>query len=102
MSEEEFNSLMSYYLEVGAVEVAGVLEDGEFIYKITDLAEKVAPELWQLHISAVDDAILELYKKGLVEVEYDESLNAEFRISKEGKELMQSMGFVEMDGNSND
>lgn len=98
ISEEEFNDLMDHYLEIGAVEVAGVLEDGEFIYKITELAEDVAPELWHIHMSAIDDAMMDLYKKGLVEVEYDENLNAEFKVSKEGKELMESMGFVEMDG----
>lgn len=101
MSPEEFDELMAYYIEVGAVEVAGVLDDGEFIYKITDVAEEAAPELWAMHIEAIDDAMLELFKKGLVDVEYDEDLNPEFKISNDGKVLMKEMGFVDMEQDDN-
>ena len=34
-----------------------------------------------------------LYERGLVEIEYDENLQPGFRISEEGKRLMQEYGF---------
>lgn len=97
MDDEDFSHLMEHYLEIGAVEIAGVLTNGEFIYKITDKAEQLAPELWYLHLESVDEAMVDLYQKGLVEVEYDEELNATIKISEEGKQVMAELGFIEMD-----
>ncbi len=102
LSDEDFEELMNYYIEIGAVEVSGVLEDGQFIYKITDSAKELAPELWQMHTEAIDDAMVDLYQKGLVEVEYDEELNAQIKLSKEAKKLMEEYGFVDMEGNLDD
>jgi len=102
LSDEDFEDLMNYYIEIGAVEVSGVLKDGQFIYKITDSAQELAPELWQMHTEAIDDAMIDLYQKGLVQVEYDEELNAQIKLSKEAKELMEEYGFVDMEGNEDD
>ena len=102
LSDEDFEDLMNYYIEIGAVEVSGVLKDGQFIYKITDSPQELAPELWQMHTEAIDDAMIDLYQKGLVQVEYDEELNAQIKLSKEAKELMEEYGFVDMEGNEDD
>jgi len=96
MSEEDFNALMDYYLEIGAVEISGVSDAGEVVYKITDLAEQVAPELWYMHMESVDEAMVELYKEGLVDVEYNEDLEPSFKISQEGKEAMRRFGFIDV------
>jgi|LauGreDrversion4_2_1035121.scaffolds.fasta_scaffold31547_5 hypothetical protein len=97
MSEEYFNHMMEYYTRIGAIEVTGMTEDGEVMYAITDLAEEVAPELWKMHHDAIDETLVDLYKKGLVEVEYDEDLNANMKLSEEGTKLMESYGFYKMD-----
>jgi hypothetical protein len=101
-SEEDFENLMEYYIEVGAVVVNGIDENGNFIYKITDLAREVAPELWAMHHEMVDEALLELFEKDLIEVEYDEELNANLKISDEAKKIMQQKGYVELDDPTND
>jgi len=97
MSEEDFNALMDYYLDIGAVEICGVSDTGEIVYKITDLAEEVAPELWYMHMESVDEAMVELYKEGLVDVEYNEKLEPSFKISEEGKNAMKRFGFIQVE-----
>ena len=95
MDEEE--ERMAYYLEIGAIELAGMDEEGEFIFKINEKSKEIAPELWQAHIDYVDSAMMKLYEEGLMEVEYDENLEATLRLSPEGHKIAKEMGLIEMD-----
>jgi hypothetical protein len=88
---------MAYYIEIGAVELAGMDEDGEFIFQITDKAKEVAPELWQAHIEYVDESLMELFELGFIEVTYDENLEAHLNVSEAGKKLAKEMGLIETD-----
>ena len=100
MNEEEDNDhKLAYYLEIGAVSLEGMDEDGELIYSISEDAKELAPELWQSHIEYVDKSILELYEAGLVEIEYDEDLKATIHISPEGHKIAKEKGLIEMDIN---
>jgi len=100
MNEEEDNDhKLAYYLEIGAVSLEGMDENGELIYSISEDAKELAPELWQSHIEYVDKSILELYEAGLVEIEYDEDLKATIHISPEGHKLAKEKGLIEMDIN---
>jgi DNA-binding PadR family transcriptional regulator len=95
----EFNSddKLEYYISIGAVELAGVDETGEFIYKITEMASEVAPELWDAHEEYVDKSLMDLYEKGLVNVSYDENLEATLELTEEGKKIAKEMGIIQMD-----
>lgn len=97
LTPEEFNQLMDYYLEIGAVELTGILPNGEPVYKVTEAASELVPELWYMHMQSVDEAMIDLFEKGLINIEYDEDLNVSFEITKEGKEAMESLGFVEIE-----
>ena len=102
MSEEEDQQdadRLSYYLEIGAVSLEGMDENGEMIYSISEDAETLAPELWQSHTEYVDRSLMELYEQGLVEVEYDEDLQAILHISPEGQKIAREKGLIEMDIN---
>ena len=100
MNEEENNDhKLAYYLEIGAVSLEGMDESGEMIYSISENAKELAPELWQSHLDYVDKSILELYELGLVEIEYDENLQATIHISPEGKKIAREKGLIEMDLN---
>jgi hypothetical protein len=100
MSEEEDNDhKLAYYLEIGAVSLEGMDENGEMIYSISENAKDLAPELWQSHLDYVDKSILELYELGLVEIEYDENLQATIHMSPEGKKIAREKGLIEMDLN---
>jgi hypothetical protein len=100
MNEEEENDhKLAYYLEIGAVSLEGMDESGEMIYSISENAKDLAPELWQSHLDYVDKSLLELYEAGLVEIEYDENLQATIHISPEGKRIAKEKGLIEMDLN---
>ena len=100
MNEEEDNDhKLAYYLEIGAVSLEGMDESGEMIYSISENAKDLAPELWQSHLDYVDKSILELYELGLVEIEYDENLQATIHMSPEGKKIAREKGLIEMDLN---
>lgn len=93
---------MGYYLEIGAIELVGMDEHGEMIFKITDKAETIAPELWEAHHEYVDRSLMELYEKGLIKVHYDENLEALIEMTEEGKEIAKSMGLIEADFDDRD
>jgi hypothetical protein len=91
--EEQASDLFDHYVAIGAVELDGVAEDGELMFKINDIAKEIAPELWEMHVAMVDETIMELYKKELVEIEYDESLNANIRITDDGIKVLRESGY---------
>ncbi len=88
---------MEYYLSIGAIELSGMDEDGEFIFNITDRAKKLAPELWRAHEEHVNESLVSLYNKGLINVTYNDNLEAIIEMSDEGKKVAKEMGLVEMD-----
>jgi len=100
MTEDEANDeRLAYYLKIGAVSFEGVDESGEIIYSITDLAKEIAPELWQSHIDYVDKSLIELYEQGMVEIEYNEKLEATIHLTPEGHKVAKEKGLIEMDLN---
>ena len=87
---------LDYYIEIGAVSVEGIDEHGEFIFLVTEKAKDLAPELWQAHIDYIDSAMLKLYEQGLVDVSYDENLDATFELSQDGQALAKELGLIEI------
>ena len=88
---------LEYYLEIGAITIEGVDEHGEFIFAIHEKSKDIAPELWAAHMKYVDDSLIELYEQGLVEIEYDENLEATLHLSPEGHRIAKEMGLIQMD-----
>lgn len=98
MDEEDSNDKrIAYYLEIGAISFEGVDENGEIIYAISEDAKELAPDLWQSHVDYVDKSLMELYEQGLVEIEYNENLEATLHISPEGQKLAREKGLIEME-----
>ncbi len=96
MSDED-DERMAYYLEIGAIELAGMDESGEMIFKINESAKDIAPDLWKAHEEYVDKSIMELYEAGLINIKYDEDLNAYIEMSEEGKKEAKKMGLIDME-----
>lgn len=90
--DEEF---LEYYIKIGAISLEGIDSNGEAIFAITEEAKELAPELWEAHKQYVDNAMIDMYKKDLIEVEYDENLNATIKISKEGIDLAKRYGLID-------
>jgi len=97
MDEEAYGMELEHYIEIGAITLEGMDENGELIFAIHEKAKEVAPELWEAHINYVDESLLKLYEKGLMEVEYDENLEATLQLSPEGQKFAKEMGLIQMD-----
>jgi hypothetical protein len=98
MDEEEALAQIQYYLEIGAIRLAGYNENGEAIFELNESVTKnLAPELWDAHMEYVDDNLLELFESGLMEVEYDENLEATMHFTKEGYDIAIEKGIIPID-----
>jgi membrane protease subunit (stomatin/prohibitin family) len=93
---------LAMYLEMGAVELSGMDESGEFIFQITEKAKDIAPELWEAHQEHVDRSLVQLYEAGLINVTYDDNLEAIIEMSEEGHEMAKELGLVEVDMHEED
>ena len=89
------DEIMQYYIEIGAVEIVGIDDTGDFIFKITALAKELAPELWQAHSKHVDNVLLDLFEKELLTINYDEDLKASIEITEEGRKIAIANGLIE-------
>jgi len=93
-SNEEHREVMERLVEEGAAILDGIDEDGEPIYKFDmNLLEEVMPELHQAMMDDMDKVLIDLYQKGLIEISYDEDLNAQMSVSPEGRQALENAGF---------
>lgn len=93
-SNEEHLSIMSYLLEEGAAILSGIDEDGEAVYMFDmEILEEVMPELHQSMVDDIDAVLLDLYERELIEISYDEDLNAMMKMLPGGKEALLEAGF---------
>ena len=94
-SNEEHQAIMEYLIAEGAAQFDGIDEDGEPIYLFDmDILEDVMPELHAVMQEDLDKELINLYQKGLIEVSYDEDLNAIMNISEQGKIALTKAGFA--------
>lgn len=96
MSEEDYN-MLEHYLEIGAIEIEGVNELGEVMFSMSENAKELAPELWEAHTEFVDRTLVKLYEQGLIEVEYNENLEATLLLSEESKSILAEYGIIDLD-----
>ena len=56
-------------VESGAIEFAGIDEDGEMMYNFTNKLKDIAPELFDLHLNQLNSDIMHLWEKGFVDMD---------------------------------
>jgi len=84
MWEEE--EMMQELINAGAMIIHGVDEFGEIIYKFNmEILSVVSPQLHKELMKELDEDLMNLYKMGLVNIDYNEDLEATFSISDKGK-----------------
>jgi hypothetical protein len=88
---------LEYYIEIGVVEISGIDDEGEFIFKVTPKAKDLAPELWQAHEQHVDEVLLGLFEEGLLNVSYNEDLEAHIELTEEGKAVAKEYGLIQFE-----
>lgn len=95
MNEEEALEQIQYYIEIGAIRLAGYNEEGEAVFELNEETTKeLAPELWEAHMHYIDETLINLYKDGLLNVEYDENLEAIMHFTKEGYDIALEKGAI--------
>lgn len=73
IDDEDTNGLMAYLLEIGAIEVQGYDSTTDQItYNLTQECEKIYPELWEEHFKFVNQLAFDMWKKGLIEMKFDD------------------------------
>lgn len=96
-NDPENDELIQWLENEGAIEWVGMSDEGERILSFKlDVLKEIAPEIYEAFMEDIDSHLMNLIDLGLVELQYDEDLNAKFKISEEGRELMRKHGF-EMD-----
>lgn len=93
-SNESHKEIMEYLVSEGAAEFDGMDEDGEPIYKFDmEVLEEVMPELHAAMQHDMDKVLIDLFQDGLIEVSYDEDLNALLSLSDQAKAVLIDAGF---------
>lgn len=93
-NDEVHQSIMENLVLEGAAILDGVDENGEPHYVFDmDILEEVSPELHAAMQEEVDLVLLDLYQKNLIDVTYDENLNAVLIYSEQGKVALLELGF---------
>lgn len=101
-NDSENDEIIQWLEDEGAIEWVGMSDQGERIMSFNlDKLQEVAPDIYESFMDDMDSHLMGLLQAGLVEIYYDEDLNARFKISEEGKELMRKHGF-EMDWDNYD
>ena len=96
--EEEMMLKIQHYLDIGAIKIVGFAENGEAIFEINEETTKfLAPDLWKAHEEYVDSELIDLMDQDLMQVEYDEDLNATFNFTVEGYNIARSKGIIPLD-----
>lgn len=82
---DENEETLNYLLSIGAIKEHGVDEMGEIVYRFNlDILKVVMPEMYDAIMEDLDRDMMKLYQMGLVEIEYNENLEAGFRVSEKG------------------
>ena len=98
MNDEEALNQIQYYIDIGAIRLAGYNEDGEAVFALNEETTKeLAPELWQAHMEYIDSNLTKLFEDGLMNVEYDENLDATMHFTKEGYDIAVEKGIIPLE-----
>jgi hypothetical protein len=91
IDDPEFEEFMQELLYCGAAYATGeITDDGDIVYKFNmDILKEVRPELYEVFMEELDADLLHLYELGLVDIDYNENLEATFRISEKGRQYME-------------
>lgn len=85
-TEDEIDSKIAEYIADGVLEPI-VEEDGEIVYHLGPDAKEKAPEFYQAFLEDIDEALIGLWQKGLIEIEYNNNLEVGFNVTELGKEV---------------
>lgn len=90
--DKDEEDMIGYLEEEGAIIWEGMDEQGEALFKFNlPRLKEVMPELYDDVMADIDADLMKLYEEGLVELEYDENLNALFRPTQKAIKILDSL-----------
>jgi hypothetical protein len=94
MFDKDDDKIIGYLEDQGAISWDGLAEDGQAVFRFNlERLKEVMPEMYDEIMSDIDSDLMMLYEEGLVEIEYDEDLNAMFRATEKGRKWAEELGF---------
>ena len=66
---DEIDSMIEKLILIGAMEVAGINEEGEFLYGFTPKLKEINPELFNIIQGTINDGIMSLWVDGFLDVD---------------------------------
>jgi len=88
MNNEE-KEFFEHLVKTGALKPVGKNENNEVLFSFDiDVLKEVSPELFDAISSEFDEDLKNLYELGLINISYDENLEANFTITEKGKEYL--------------
>lgn len=98
--ESEEERIFKMLEDAGAIYLYG-MEGENITYKVNlNIMKEVMPDLYKMITEEVDQELMDLYINGLVDIDYDENLNATFRVTEKGEEYIKNI--KEMTGEDNE
>lgn len=89
-SDAEIDLYIADLVSQGGIELI-VDENGNTFFSITDKTKELAPDLYDLIVEELNETVLELYNKGLVNIEYNEELEPLFSLTEYGKDIVTTL-----------
>jgi DNA-binding MarR family transcriptional regulator len=90
--DEQIELLIDDLVEMGALIRQPDPVNGETVYNVvSDRMQEVMPSFHEIFIEEVEQTMLDLYEKGLVNIEYDENLKVLYSLTEEGERVVDEM-----------
>ena len=89
--DERIDQEIQYLLDVGALTISGMDGEEPVYNMVPEVLKVVSPGLYDIMMQEVDNAVLSLYEKGLVSIEYNEDLKAIISITDDGIDMVEEM-----------
>ena len=93
LTPEETEEVIQFLVDNGAAEWDGMDEYGERMFKFNmKILSSVMPSLHEQIMEELDQSLIDLFQKGLIDIEYNENLEATFHVTEGGKKVLKEMG----------
>lgn len=96
--EEKIDLIFGLLVEAGAIELMGVSQEGEPVFRVTEKCKEVFPEFYEMHKADINRVAYELWDLGVIEVTFkddEERISFDERNYERLKEVIETTGLTE-------
>jgi len=91
MHFENDDEFFQHLLDVGAMEPYGLNKNGEPLYRFNfKILSEIFPDIFEQVQEEIDKDLANLYEMGLIDISYNENLEATFSVSEKGKRYVET------------